>query len=213
MFTHGGFWGVRIVTTVGGSRLGLTGRELGRRQELGMQERWYAIRVKSNRESVVATSLEGKGFQQFLPTYVARRQWSDRVMETKVPLFKGYVFCFFDVTEKLPVLTIPGVIDLVGVGKAPKAVENSEIEALQIIARNGLPAAPWPFLRAGQRVRIERGPLKDVEGILIEVKNRFRLVVSVSLLQRSVAVEVDRESVTPLRQDRSLSVAVRESAR
>jgi transcription antitermination factor NusG len=174
-----------------------------------MQERWYAIRVKSNRESVVATALRGKGFDQFLPTYVARRQWSDRVMETEVPLFKGYVFGHLDIEKKLRVLTIPGVIELVGVGKAPQPVEDSEIEALQIIARNGLPAAPWPFLRAGQRVRIERGPLKDVEGILIEVKNRFRLVVSVSLLQRSVAVEVDRESVIPLRQDRSFTVVNR----
>lgn len=208
MFTRTGFRGVRIATS-GGSRLGLKERELGRKRELSMQQRWYAIRVKSNRENVVAASLESKGLQRFLPTYVTRRQWSDRVMETEVPLFKGYVFCLLDIAEKLPVLTIPGVIELVGVGKAPQPVEDSEIEALQIIARNGLPAAPWPFLRAGQRVRIERGPLKDVEGILIEVKNRFRLVVSVSLLQRSVAVEVDRESVTPLRQDRSLSVAIR----
>jgi len=164
-----------------------------------MSERWYAIRVKSNRENVVAVSLAGKGYQQFLPTYVARRQWSDRVMETEVPLFKGYVFCVLDPSVRLPVLTIPGVVNLVGIGKAPHPVEDAEIEALQAIARNGLQAAPWPFLRAGQRVRIERGPLKDVEGLLIEVKNRFRLVVSVELLQRSVAVEVDRELVTPLR--------------
>jgi transcription antitermination factor NusG len=163
-----------------------------------MQERWYAIRVKSNRESLVATALEGKGLARFVPTYLARRQWSDRVVETEIPLFKGYVFCFLEIEKRMPVLTIPGVIDFVGMGKAPYPVEDAEIEALQTIARSKVAAAPWPFLKAGQRVRIDRGPLRDVEGLLIEVKNRFRLVVSVALLQRSVAVEVDRESVTPL---------------
>lgn len=177
----------------------LWGGSLGFRRLLGMQERWYAIRVKSNRENMVATALEGKGVTPFLPTYVVRKQWSDRVVESQVALFKGYVFCHLDVTERLPVLTIPGVVEFVGVGKTPEAIEDAEIEALQTIMRNGLPAAPWPFLEAGQKVRIERGPLKDVEGLLIEVKNRFRLVVSVNLLQRSVAVEVDRDSVTPLR--------------
>ncbi|HXP85591.1 MAG TPA: UpxY family transcription antiterminator [Bryobacteraceae bacterium] len=172
-------------------------------------ERWYAIRVKSNRENIVAASLGGKGLPRFLPTYVTRRQWSDRLVETEVPLFKGYVFCFLDAAERMPVLTIPGVIELVGIGKTPHPVEDAEIEALQTIARNGLPTAPWPFLEAGQRVRIERGPLKDVEGLLIEVKNRFRLVVSVSLLQRSVAVEVDRESVTPLRKPFTGSIVQR----
>lgn len=164
-----------------------------------MQEKWYAIRVKSNRENIVATALEGKGVTQFLPTYLARKQWSDRMVETEVALFKGYVFCHLDVNARLPVLTIPGVVEFVGIGKSPQPIEDSEIEALQTIMRNGLPAAPWPFLQAGQRVRIERGPLKDVEGLLVEVKNRFRLVVSVNLLQRSVAVEVDRDSVTPVR--------------
>ena len=164
-----------------------------------MQDRWFAIRVKSNRESQVATALDGKGVLRFLPTYAVRRKWSDRMVETQVPLFKGYVFCHLDIAARLPVLTIPGVVEFVGIGKAPRPIEDSEIEALQSIARNNLPAAPWPFLKAGQRVRIDRGPLRDIEGILIEVKNRFRLVVSVSLLQRSVAVEVDRESITPLK--------------
>ena len=169
-------------------------------------ERWYALRVKSNRENAVVASLGGKGLLRFLPTYVTRRQWSDRMVETEVPLFKGYVFCWLDAAERMPVLTIPGVIELVGIGKTPQPVEDAEIEALQTIRRNGLPMAPWPFLEAGQRVRIERGPLKDVEGLLIEVKSRFRLVVSVSLLQRSVAVEVDRESVTPLRMPAAASL-------
>jgi transcription antitermination factor NusG len=163
-----------------------------------MSERWYAIRVKSNREKVVSSSLEGKGYESFLPLYRARRQWSDRAAEIQVPLFSGYVFCRLDAAHRLPVLTTPGVVLFVGFGKEPTAVEDSEIEALRTIVRNGVPAAPWPFLAAGQRIRIERGPLKDAEGLLVEVKSHYRLIVSVTLLQRSVAVEVDRDCVRPV---------------
>jgi transcription antitermination factor NusG len=161
--------------------------------------RWYAVRVKSNREKVVASSLEDRGYEQFLPLYRARRQWSDRVKDVELPLFAGYVFCRLDAQYRLPVLTIPGVFQFVSLGREPLPVDDSEIDALQAVARAGFPAAPWPFLRTGQRVRIVRGALRDVEGLLIEVKNKHRLVLSVSLLQRSVAVEVDRDWIEPLR--------------
>jgi transcription antitermination factor NusG len=163
-----------------------------------MSQRWYALRVKSNREKVVSSSLEGKGYEPFVPLYRTHRQWSDRVAEIEVPLFSGYVFCRLDAAHRLPVLTIPGVLLFVGFGKEPAPVEDHEIEALRAISRNGVPAAPWPFLVAGQRVRIERGPLKDTEGLLVEVKNQYRLIVSVTILQRSVAVEVDRDCVRPI---------------
>jgi transcription antitermination factor NusG len=159
---------------------------------------WYAIRVKSNRENTVAASLGYRGYESFLPVYRARRQWSDRMMDVELPLFAGYVFCRLDPRARLPVLTIPGVVLFVGIGHFPTRIDDTEIANLQAIASTGLPAAPWPFLRTGQRVRIERGPLKDMEGLLIEIKNSFRLVVSVSLLQRSVSAEVDRDSITPL---------------
>ena len=114
------------------------------------------------------------------------------------PLFPGYVFCRFNVQERLPILVTSGVLFIVGVGKVPCPIDNSEIVALQSIVRSGLPAQPWPFLKAGQRVRIEQGSLEGIEGILLSAKSPYRLVVSVSLLQRSVAVEVDRDWVTPI---------------
>ena len=160
--------------------------------------RWYAIRVKSNRERVVANGLDHRGYEQFLPSYQTRRTWSDRVTDLEVPLFPGYVFCRLNIELRLPILQIPGVVSFVEFGRTPLPVEDHEIEALQAIMKSGVPAAPWPFLKAGQRVRMDRGPLRDLEGVLIEVKNRFRLVVSVNLLQRSIATEVDRDCVAPI---------------
>ena len=159
---------------------------------------WFALRVKSNREKLVALALECKGYEQFLPLYRIQRRWSDRLKDVELPLFAGYVFCRLDPTLRLPVLTIPGVVSLVGTTQKPLPVADEEIAALQVIAGAGIPAEPWPFLRTGQRVRIERGALRDLEGLLVEVKNQFRLVVSVNLLQRSVSVEVDRDSIQPL---------------
>ena len=169
---------------------------------------WYAVRVKSNREKSVASSLEGRGYESFLPVYRTRRQWSDRTMDVELPLFAGYVFCRLDPGARLPALTIPGVVQFVGIGQFPTRIDDFEIANLQAIASSGLPAAPWPFLRCGQRVRIERGPLREMEGLLVEVKNSFRLVVSVDLLQRSVAAEVDRDSISPLVTNRRTKSAV-----
>ena len=142
--------------------------------------------------------MDSRGYESFLPVYRVRRQWSDRMIDIEFPLFAGYVFCRLDPRTRLPVLTIPGVVLVVSFGDLPARIDDAEIANLQTIAGSQLPAAPWPFLRAGQQVRIERGPLKDLEGLLVEVKNRFRLVVSVTLLQRSVAVEVDRDSIHPM---------------
>ena len=160
--------------------------------------RWYAIRVKSNREKVVAASLAHRGFEPFLPLYRARHQWSDRVKDVELPLFNGYVFCRLDARFRLPALTIPGVLTFVEVDKRPIPIDDSEIAALKVIASSGCAAAPWPYLEAGQRMRIERGALKDLEGFIVEVKNQWRVIVSVTLLQRSVAVEVDRDSISPV---------------
>jgi transcription antitermination factor NusG len=159
---------------------------------------WYAIRVKSNREKVVAASLEYRGLESFLPLYRARRQWSDRVKDVELPLFDGYVFCRLDARFRLPALTIPGVLMFVEVNKTPSPIDDSEIAALKVIASSGCAAAPWPYLEAGQRMRIERGALKDLEGFIVEVKNQWRVIVSVTMLQRSVAVEVDRDSISPI---------------
>ena len=157
-----------------------------------------ALHVKQRSEKLVATALTSKGIEVFLPLYTARRRWSDRVKELQLPLFDGYVFSRLNLLHRMPVLTIPGVIQFVGIGKIPAPIEEAEIAALQSLVKSGLPAMPWPFLQVGQKVRVERGALRDVEGILLQVKGAHRLVLSVSLLQRSVAVEVDRDSVIPV---------------
>jgi len=162
------------------------------------REQWFALRVKSRYEKVVSTIARNKGFQEFLPLYQCRRRWSDRVKTIELPLFPGYVFCRLNPQYRLPLLTIPGVVHFVGIGKTPVPVDDEEILAIQSAVASGLSTEPWPFLNVGQRVRLEEGPLTGVEGILIEVRKRYRVVVSVTLLHRSVSVEIEREWVAPI---------------
>jgi transcription antitermination factor NusG len=159
---------------------------------------WFALRVRSRYENTVATILGGKGYEWLLPRYKSRRPWSDRIKEIQLPLFPGYIFCRFDLQHRLPILTTPGVVTVVGIGKRPVPIDDAEITAIQAAVRSGLPSRPWPFLQIGQRVRVEYGPLCGLEGILVDFKGRRRLVLSVNLLQRSVAVEVDGAWVIPI---------------
>jgi transcription antitermination factor NusG len=155
------------------------------------EQPWYALSVRSRYERIVVTFLSHQGYEWFLPFYKSRRCWSDRIKEIEVPLFPGYLFCRFDIHNRLPVLRIPGVQYVVGGTRIPTPIDTSEIHALQTVIRTDALREPWPFLRVGDRVRIERGSLAGVEGILLQFKGRHRLVLSVTLLQRSVAVEID----------------------
>jgi transcription antitermination factor NusG len=146
----------------------------------------------------VASLLRHKGYAEFLPLYRTRRRWSDRFKEVELPLFPGYLFARFDPLHRLPILTIPGIEFIVGIGKAPVPVDDEEVQAIQTIVESGLKAEPWPFLQVGNAVRIINGPLFGVEGILLEEKKQHRLIVSVTLLQRSVSVEIDRGWVLPV---------------
>jgi transcription antitermination factor NusG len=159
---------------------------------------WYGVHTKRNHESIAASALEHKGYEQYLPVYRSRRRWSDRVVDSILPQFPGYVFCRFDATYRLPILTTPGVISIVGFGQGPTPIPESEIEALQLVLRSGLAAEPCPFLREGQRIRVNRGSLEGLEGLLLKKKSEWRMVVSVRILQRSVSVEIDREWVSEL---------------
>ena len=159
---------------------------------------WYALRVKSQHENTVACHLHARGFESFLPLYKCRRRWSDRFKEIELPLFPGYVFCQFNLLNRLPILSIPGVVHVVGVGKTPVAVDETEMSALQAASRSGLPSRPWPFLQVGHRVRIEYGPLRGLEGVLLGFRGQQRLVLSISLLQRSVEVQIDEAWTQPL---------------
>lgn len=159
---------------------------------------WYAIRVRSKFERAVSTALLGKGYDEYLPLYRSTRRWSDRAKDLELPLFPGYLFCRLDVQVRLPILTTPGVISIVGTGKTPVAIPDGEIEAIQTLIRSGLLLQPWPQLVVGSRIVIEEGPLRGLEGVALDVKKKHRLFVSVPLLQRSVSVEIDREWVRPI---------------
>jgi transcription antitermination factor NusG len=172
--------------------------------------RWFALRVKSRSEKVVSTIARHKGFEEFLPLYQSRRRWSDRFKSVDLPLFPGYVFCRMNPEFRLPILTIPGVLDFVGIGRVPAPIDDAEIAAIQKAIGAGLSAEPYPYLEVGQRVRLAEGPLAGLEGFLVEVRKQQRIAVSVSLLKRSVAVEIDRLWVRPLDSSgREMSVQMR----
>ena len=160
--------------------------------------KWFAVRVKPQAERTVSAMARYKGIDEFLPLYKARRRWSDRFKWVELPLFPGYVFCRLEGESRLPILTIPGVLHFVGIGKIPVPIDDVEIAAIQASTQSGLLAEPWPFLNVGDRVRIEEGPLSGVQGILLEVRKKQRIIVSVSLLKRSMAIEIERHWARPL---------------
>ncbi len=156
---------------------------------------WYAVRVRSNFERTASNSLRQKGYSEFTPFYRVRRRWSDRTKTLELPLFRGYVFCRFDINKRLPILQTPGVVSIVCFGKQFIPVSEEEMAAIQAVVKSGREVQPWPYLREGQRVRIVSGPLRGVEGIVLDLKDGWRIVVSVTILQRSVAAEIDRDSI------------------
>jgi transcription termination/antitermination protein NusG len=159
---------------------------------------WFALRVKPNYEKPVATALRGKGFEEFLPLFRSRRQWSDRVKMVDLPLFPGYLFCRLKLDDRMPLLTTPGFLYIVGIGKNPEPVDESEIAAIQSVLRSGMAVTPWPFLMVGQKVLLKHGPLRGLEGVLTKIANQHRMYVSVTLLKRSISVEVAPERIRPL---------------
>lgn len=161
-------------------------------------QKWYALQVRTRWEGSTAILLSGKGYQTFLPTYTAKKRTNEKRREMSAPLFPGYVFCNFDAQNRLPILITPGVISVVGRGRVPLPVDDAEISAIQTVVASGLHAEPCPYLELGQRVRIESDALQGLEGILVQVKGNDRIVISVSLLRRSVALEIDRSCVRPV---------------
>ena len=159
---------------------------------------WFAVQVKARWEQSTAKLLTGKGYEILLPLYQEERHWGRRIRKFDAPLFRGYVFCQFDVLKRLPILVTPGVIGIVSLGRVPISINPSEIQAIQAMVSSGVKAEPWPYLEIGQRVRIEDSSMRGVEGILLAHKGSHRVVLSITLLQRSVALEIDRRLVTPI---------------
>jgi transcription antitermination factor NusG len=161
---------------------------------------WFALQTRPRHERIVARQLQEKGYDVFLPTWRTRRRWSDRFKDVELPLFEGYTFCRMGMQVSARVITTPGVIRIVGIANKPIAVDDAEIAALQRIVASCHTVTPWPFLSVGQRVRIESGGLAGLEGILESVRGARRIVVSIGLLRRSVAVELERDDVIPVEQ-------------
>jgi transcriptional antiterminator RfaH len=158
---------------------------------------WYALCVRPRYEKLAATMLANKGYEHLLPLYKCRRRRPDRYKEIQLPIFPGYLFCQFNLSARLPILTTPGILHVVGCGRIPTPIDQAEMEAIRRLAGSCLQAEPWPYLEVGQKVCVQDGPLKGTVGILLAVKNTHRLLLSVTLLQRAVAVEIDRDWVKP----------------
>jgi transcription antitermination factor NusG len=152
---------------------------------------WVAIHTRHQHENLAARSLAYKGFEVFLPQYTSVRQWSDRTKELSAPLFPCYVFLRGGFEQQIEILTTPGVLGLVGFAGVPAIIPDAEIEAVRRTIAHCVHVEPYPFLKCGDWVRVKRGRLEGIEGILVRNKKQFRLVLSVQLLQKSVAVEVD----------------------
>lgn len=156
---------------------------------------WFATQVRVGREHSCARHLRVRGYEVFLPCFLQNRRWSDRVKKIDRALFAGYVFCRVSSEMVAKIVTTPGVVRIVGDGRRAVPVPADEIAAVQRIVDAGLAVEPWPFLQTGQCVRIGVGPLRGTEGVVVGSRNSQRVVVSISLLRRSVAVEVDAEWV------------------
>ena len=165
----------------------------------GAETRWYAVHTNSRHEKTVAQQMEGSQIPYFLPLYKSVRRWKDRKKHVEMPLFPGYVFVQIALRDKLQVLKVPGVVQLISFNGRPAALPDAEIEALRSGLARSVATEPHPYLVVGKKVRVHHGPFAGVEGILIRRKDKFRVVLSIHLIQRSVAVEVDETEIEPTR--------------
>jgi transcription antitermination factor NusG len=157
--------------------------------------RWYALHTRSNFESKVACYLGAFGIEVFLPDYSSRRHWHDRVKVLRRPLFPGYLFGRLQKKVPFEVSGAPGLAHIVGFSDGPVPIPDEEIESVRRLVDSGLNVSGCSIVNVGSRVRMRSGPLKGVEGRLEKIKSQFRLVVSVELLGRSVAADVDLEGI------------------
>lgn len=158
------------------------------------------MRVRSRHEKAVAAALRNKGLEEFLPLYKSRRRWGQRVAEIELPLFSGYVFCRFDSGERrVPVATTPGVMGIVGFGGKATPLDEGEMAAIRRVIELGIAAEPWKYVQSGQRVRIEQGALAGMEGVFVEARKKHKVLLSLTLLQRTIAIQIDSASVVQLK--------------
>ena len=155
------------------------------------EQRWYALYTCARHEKRVAQQIEGRRLSCFLPLYRSVRRWKDRRKELELALFPGYVFVQMSLANKLRVLEVPGVVRLVSFNGQPAALPPEEIEALRNRISGSAKVEPHPYLRAGRKVRVRSGPFQGLEGVIVRRKDRCRLIFSIDLIQRSLAIELD----------------------
>jgi transcription termination/antitermination protein NusG len=163
------------------------------------EAKWYVAYTSANHEKRVAEQLGARAIEHFLPSYASVRRWKDRRVTLQLPLFPGYVFVRMELRNRLQILQIPSVARLVGFGGVPTPLPADEIDLLRAGLDCGVRAEPHPYLNVGRRARIQHGPLAGLEGILMRWKGSWRVVLSLELIQRSVAVEVDASNLESLR--------------
>jgi transcription antitermination factor NusG len=165
---------------------------------VNLTESWYALYVRSHAERSVSTQLAGKGYESFVPMYTSRSRVAVRAKDVERPLFPNYIFCRITSASSGRIVTTPGVVRIVGYGNVPIPLDDGEIESIRQIVATAPRVEPWPRLEPGTRVEIADGPLRGVQGVLTRVAGGHRLIVSVTLLRRSVAVEVSADDVLAL---------------
>lgn len=156
---------------------------------------WYAVHTRHQHEKLVARMLANKGFEVFLPLYSDVRQWRDRTKRVELPLFSCYVFLRGNLDRRLAIVTTPGIHGLVSSAGKLAPIPEEEIQAIHSVIENRIKVEPHPFLKCGDLVRVKSGALRGLEGFLARKKGQTRLIISVSLLERSVAAEVDASAV------------------
>ncbi|MGC2530309.1 MAG: UpxY family transcription antiterminator [Candidatus Acidiferrum sp.] len=156
-----------------------------------VEERWFAVHTYANHEKRVASQCLARDLEHLLPLYSSVRRWKDRCVHLDLPLFPGYIFVRIALVARLRVLEVPGVVRLIGSNGQPQPLPEQEIEMLRTRLKNASRIEPHAYLTVGTRVRIVRGPLRGVEGILIRKKNMHRVVVTIDVIARSAVVEVD----------------------
>jgi len=162
-----------------------------------LQPKWYAACTCANHEKTVAKQLSERSVEHFLPLYDSVRRWKDRRVHLQLPLFPGYVFVRLTLCDRLRVLQVPSVARFVTFSGAPASLPDAEIEALMMGLEHGAQAVPHPYLKAGRRVRITAGPLEGLEGFVTRKKNNLWFVVSLDLIQSSIAVHVEADWLAP----------------
>lgn len=161
--------------------------------------RWYAVYTRSRHEKVVEEELQRKSIETFLPLREVLSQWKDRKQRVHIPLFTGYLFVHVPMQQRrLDIVKVPGVARIIGFDNRAEPIPDEQIQAIQTFLQTTIKYDPYPYVKVGQRVEIRRGALRGMQGILLKKKNKFKFILSVDLIQQSVALEIDASDVEPI---------------